>query len=405
MRTHDPARPRASTEPHGSGSDPACPQEHAADAAPVPHPLGSASRRLAGSLALAAGSLLATALLLEAAFRLVGVHVGTVQINRATVRRSDDPRLGFELRPGGVARGEVEYRVNAEGLRGPEATIAKPAGTRRVAVLGDSIAFGYWVAEGDAFPRRLEGMLNDVRAGGPRVEVLNFAVPGYNLDQEIEALRAKALAFSPDLVVVAFCLNDLEGPFSYELGLVQDRAARGRSWPGRAREALLGRSRLLSWIEYRLSELEARRSFVRARNPLGESLGPGEVARQKAALDGKLAVLRSLLASRGIPGVVVVFPTLGARFERYPHGDLHAAVVRSAEEAGLAAVDLLACYSAYSFRDLRVDVVHPSPLGHRVAAHAIRDALCARGWLCPGVPAGPACTAYRASDFPTVRGY
>ena len=61
-------------------------------------------RRLAGSLALAAGSLLATLLLLEAGFRLAGVSVGTVQINRATVRRSDDPRLRFELRPGSAVR-------------------------------------------------------------------------------------------------------------------------------------------------------------------------------------------------------------------------------------------------------------------------------------------------------------
>ena len=52
-------------------------------------------------------------------------------------------------------------------------------------------------------------------------------------------------------------------------------------------------------------------------------------------------------------------------------------------------MDLLDCYSAYDFRDLRVDVVHPSPLGHRVAAHAVRDALCARGWLCLVAPAGP----------------
>ena len=168
---------------------------------------------------------------------------------------------------------------------------------------------------------------------------------------------------------------------------------------------VLGRSLLLSWIEYRLSELEARRSFVRARNPLGGELYAEAVARQRAVLDGKLAVLRSLLDGRGIPGVVVVFPVLGTRFERYPHRELHAAVVQAAEGAGLAAVDLLGCYSAYDFRDLRVDVVHPSPLGHRVAAHAVRDALCTRGWLCTRVPTGPSCTAYRKSDFPTVRGY
>ena len=360
--------------------------------------------RAMGPLALLGASLAVTVLALEGAFRLAGVSVGTVQINRATVRRSENPRLRFELRPGSAVRAEVEYRVNAQGLRGRETTVEKPKGLRRVAVLGDSIAFGYWVAERDGFPSQLEAMLNATGAPG-HVEVLNFGVPGYNLDQEIEALRARGLAFSPDLVVVAFCLNDLEGLFSYELGLVQDRAARKGSWLGRLREGLLGRSLLFSWIEYRLSELEARRGFVRARNPLDGPLYAEAVGKQREALEGKLAVLRSLLGSRGIPGVVVVFPVLGGRFERYPHRELHRAVAVAAEGEGLAAVDLLDCYSAYDFRQLRVDVVHPSPLGHRVAAHAVRDALCARGWLCSVVPVGPGCSAYRPSDFPAVRGY
>ena len=140
---------------------------------------------------------------------------------------------------------------------------------RRVAVLGDSIAFGYWVSDEQGFARQLETLL-ERRAGpaGGRVEVLNFGVPGYNLEQEIEALRAKALAFSPDLVVVLFCLNDLEGLFSYELGLVQERTERRRTLAGQVREWLVARSRLFSWVEYRLTELDARRHFVKAKNPL-----------------------------------------------------------------------------------------------------------------------------------------
>jgi len=358
------------------------------------------------SLALGVASLVLTLFALELAFRLVGVSVGTVQINRATVRRVDDPRLRFDLRPGSVVRSEVEYRINREGLRGPETRVEKPAETARVAVLGDSIAFGYWVAEKDAFPRQLEAMLAETRGAGPPVEVLNFGVPGYNLDQEIERLRTKALEFSPDVVIVVFCLNDLEGIFSYELGLVQDRAERRRSPLGQLREELLGRSVLFSWIEYRLSELQARREFVRAKNPLAGPLYDEAVSEQKAALAGKFAVLEALLRARGIHGLVAVFPVLGGRFERYAHRDLHRAVVEAAEGAGLAAVDLLDCYSAYDFRELRVDVVHPNPMGHRVAAHAIRDALCRHGWLCAdGLTHGPLCTAYRRSDFPTIRGY
>ena len=350
-------------------------------------------------------SVVLTLLVLEVVFRAAHVPVGTVQINRATVRRSDNPRLRFELRPGGVARAEVEYRVNELGLRGPEATTEKTPGVGRVAVLGDSIAFGYWVSDGQGFARQLETLLNDGASTGGRVEVLNFGVPGYNLEQEIEVLRSKALAFSPDLVVVLFCLNDLESLFSYELGLVQERTERGRTTAGLVREWLVARSRFFSWLEYRFTELEARRSFVKAKNPLEGPLYAEAVSQQKRALQGQLAVLRTLLASRGIAGLIVVVPVLGDRFERYPHRELHRAVAEVAEAESLAMLDLLDCFSAYEFRDLRIDVVHPSPLGHRVMAHAVRDALCARGWLCDGVPAGPSCRDYRPSDFPTLRGY
>lgn len=357
------------------------------------------------SLALAAASTALALLVLEAAFRVARVPVGTVQINRATVRRSDNPRLRFELRPGGEARAEVGYQVNQLGLRGPETTLEKPAGVRRVALLGDSIAFGYWVSQEQGFAHQLEALLNDAGAASGRVEVLNFGVPGYNLEQEIEALRARALAFSPDLVVVLFCLNDLEGLFSYELGLVQERSDRRRTLVGRAREWLVASSRLFAWVEYRLTELEARRHFVKAKNPLEGTLFAEALGAQARALRGQLAVLRALVASRGIPGLVVVMPVLGDRFERYPHREVHRAVVEAAEAESLGALDLFDCYSAYPFRDLRVDVVHPSPLGHRVAAHAVRDALCARGWLCDAVPPGPSCRDYSPSDFETMRGF
>jgi lysophospholipase L1-like esterase len=362
-------------------------------------------RGLAARLLLATVSVAAAALALELAFRLAGVPVGTVQINRATVRRSSNPRLLFELRPAGEVRAEVDYRVNELGLRGPETTVEKPAGVRRIAVLGDSIAFGYWVADEQGFARQLEQLLAG-RSGAERVEVLNFGVPGYNLEQELEALRSKALVFEPDLVVVLFCLNDLQGLFSYELGLVQERSERRRTLSGRLREWLVARSRLISWVEYRLTELEARRSFVRAANRLEGRLYAREVGAQQRALAGQLAVLKTIVASHRIPALVVVAPVLSVEFDRYPHRAIHRGVREAVEAESLAALDLFDCFAAYPLAPIRIDVVHPSPLGHRVAAHAVRDALCARGWLCQGgVPEGPTCRDYRPADFPTLKGY
>jgi len=249
-------------------------------------------------------------------------------------------------------------------------------------------------------------MLNEAAGDGPRVEVLNFGVPGYNLAQEIETLRARALAFHPDVVVVAFCLNDLEGLFSYELGLVQDRAMRRRLLLGRLREGVLAHSRLFAWVEYRLAELDARRRFVRVRNPLFGQQYERALEEQKRALSGRFAVLQALLAPRGIEGVVAVFPSLIGSWDSYPHHRLHRAVVEAAEGAGLVAVDLFPCYAGYHYRQVRGDVVHPNPMGHRVAAHALRDALCEHRILCPGpVSGGPTCRDYREEDFPVVRGY
>ena len=54
-------------------------------------------RLLLGTIALVVGSALVTLLVLEVTFRLAHVSVGTVQINRATVRKSANPRLRFEL--------------------------------------------------------------------------------------------------------------------------------------------------------------------------------------------------------------------------------------------------------------------------------------------------------------------
>jgi len=358
------------------------------------------------SLALLCGAVLVTLAALEAAIRLARVPVGTVQINRATVRRSPNPRLRFELRPRAVAAAEVDYHINAAGLRGPEVGEVKPPGVRRVAVLGDSIAFGYWVAEEDSFARQLERLLNPGRPAGSRVEVLNFGVPGYNLEQELEVLRARVPAFAPDVVVVALCLNDLESAFSYEYGLTVDRSARRESWAGRLADVLLQRSRLFAWIEYRLAERAARRAFVRTRNPTPGALYAEAVSQQRAALQAGFGTLAALLRDAGaVPGLVAVFPTFGERFDRYPHRELHRAALDAARAAGLAAVDLFDCFAAYDFRAARVDVVHPSPLGHRVAAHGIVDALCASGLLCPPSRPAGACTGYRPGDFAVVRGY
>jgi len=355
--------------------------------------------RALASVLLSLVSILAFLGAAEVSARVAKVSVGTVQINRGVVRGSADPRLGFELRPDSFVASEVDYRINRDGFRGP-ALQAKREGVRRLAVFGDSIVFGYWVAEGDAFPAQLGALL------GPRVESLNLGVPGYNLDQEVENLRNRVDALRPDFVLFGFCLNDLEGLLSFEYGLTQARQE-ARSGPRRVLESFLSFSRFAAWIEYRLTERDARESFSKARNPLGGELYDATPEVLDAHLDASFNALAAIVEPRGIPAAVAIFPVLGNRFENYPYKDLHARIARAAERAGLLPIDLLPCFSSYAFRDVRVDVVHPNPMGHRIAAHAAVDRLFPL--LVPGEKKNAAldrpCSAYRAEEFASVRGY
>src|SRR5262249_17949105 len=130
------------------------------------------------------------------------------------------------------------------------------------------------------------------------------------------------------------------------------------------------------------------------------------IANAKQALLVRFGTLHQLLAARHISALVAVFPTLGNAFSSYPYGELHAAIVDAARRSGLGAVDLLGCFAAYDPLDVRVDLAHPNPMGHRIAAHAIRDELCAERLLCEKSPAlAIPCTGYRKQDFPHVRGY
>lgn len=120
-----------------------------------------------------------------------------------------DGRL-YQHRPGlAVDLGSFRLRTNALGLRGPELARPKPAGVFRIVVLGDSVAFGWGVDEEVTFVRRLETEWN---AAHPqhRIEVCNTAVPMYDTNQELAALREVGLALQPDLVLLVYVVNDIE---------------------------------------------------------------------------------------------------------------------------------------------------------------------------------------------------
>ena len=86
----------------------------------------------------------------------------------------------------------------------------KPAGVKRVLAIGDSFTWGAKLGDDETFPAQLERMLNAKPIPGvEKVEVLNAGIVSSTISNSYESLLNYDLQFSPDVVVVTFCDNDI----------------------------------------------------------------------------------------------------------------------------------------------------------------------------------------------------
>lgn len=120
-----------------------------------------------------------------------------------------DPLTGSALRPGmegwQLDEGRAYVKISAQGLRDRQHAVQKPAGTYRIAVLGDSYAEAMQVDVERAFwallPKKLEAC---GFAGGKQVETINFGVSGFGTGHELLTLRERVWPYAPDMVLLAF---------------------------------------------------------------------------------------------------------------------------------------------------------------------------------------------------------
>ena len=300
---------------------------------------------------------------------------------------------GWRGRPGAVApMGDGRVTLNAMGYRGREGRVPKEPGQTRVVVLGDSIAFGYGVADEQAFPQVLDGRDNGL-------EVVNLGVEGYGPGQELLVLRREGLSAGPDVVVLAVCLRndfvDAVLPVALYDGvtprprfrlvgssLVFDQGAMPRSRVHHAVQWLSDESHLFN----RLKALVPRREGAEDagwRHRKQEVLREADYAfRLTFAL---VMEMEKICRERGIRFLVATFPNglgYGIRpelAERF-HGSLAA--------EGVAVVDMGARFRALGQRApaLAIDSTgHLGPRGHALAGEILEREIRER-FLAPARP-------------------
>lgn len=110
-----------------------------------------------------------------------------------------DELLGWKLRPN---YGVDMNSVNADGLRANrEYSLTPDDNVLRIAVFGDSFTMGAEVTTIETWAYLLE---QNLIANGINVEVLNFGVPGYGMDQAYLMWQLAGKQYSPDIVIFGF---------------------------------------------------------------------------------------------------------------------------------------------------------------------------------------------------------
>src|SRR5262249_55266845 len=120
-----------------------------------------------------------------------------------------DPITGLGLRPNTSGwyrkEGQAYVSTNSQGLHDRERPLAKPPGTYRVVVLGDSYPEALQVDVNKTFWRLLEEQLQACAfRSAKHVDVINLGVSGFGTGQPLSMLQTRGLAYQPDFVILAF---------------------------------------------------------------------------------------------------------------------------------------------------------------------------------------------------------
>lgn len=282
------------------------------------------------------------------------------------------PDLLYENRPSasGVIYDKM-VKVNSAGLRDTEVSLNKPVGTYRVAVLGDSVVFGYGAEQKSVLSEVLENKLNE---RGIRTEVMNFGVPGYSTKQEIVQLEHKVLNYKPDLVIIAQHPNDIYGTGVTSLT------------PSRILKFMAEHSKLLGCFN-RDGQLISGKSVLGGNKPSGTF---PEVYAENSETWGSYGVLFDAIGNisrkEQIPIIIATLPEFKDLNEKYEYGYIHEKVGARAEQAGLKVIKMHPPVISYeenflNYRAFPDDMDHPNAKGHAKLAEIIYNNLIDNGLL------------------------
>lgn len=291
--------------------------------------------------------------------RIKPQHVRTTHPLGLIIEPSPFPSIVYQLRPNlALPFGNRALRTNRIGLRDSyDYPVERIPHSVRIVGLGDSGMFGWDVDQDGDYLAVMERILQ-ARQDGITYEALNFAVPGYNSQLEVETLKHRALAYDPDIVVVGWCENDGQLPFFL---LEQEDFSR----------------RDLSFLHMLLTRRDDFRQIASGTKikdlrtvDRGKVSADVLIGTEAEGLRRVFTELKALSQQHGFQ--VLVFGPLGQGIEELLH------------TVGLPTYNTRRRINMDDYpKEWAIHFMHPRPEGHQVLGERLAAELLDRGWLTP----------------------
>lgn len=273
---------------------------------------------------------------------------------------SDNPAISYELITNITQQAyRSMVKTNALGFRSEEIDPSRPL----VAVLGDSITFGYGVENEETIAAQLEKQL-------PEYQFLNAGVPGYHLGQETAAYKEKIAPLNPEAVILVFYLNDMAATTGW---LDQDKVLRAAGDDPHDRPALrcnpatTGTLAMIPgkcWLDRHSAIYVAVKKFVSMRGSREALLEDRIRSREHPEKDNITLEQIDAYAMQLAAFTKELAPETKRFFVLWPDRELHATsrpkIEKIAQEHGFTVIDLYDTFGNGA-KTLSWDSVHPHP--------------------------------------------
>jgi lysophospholipase L1-like esterase len=255
----------------------------------------------------------------------------------------------------------IHIKTNSMGYRDSEFNIEKDPSTLRIALLGDSFAFGYGVRKKDCVADRIEEIMGEITR--KNVEVYNFSVLGYSTVEEAILLEYRVLKYHPDIVIVNFCINDPE----YRGVLDDIQSDLYKVFP-----VLRRYSSLFYIFGSRFDSVIPRKKTIDMFRAVYRDEDQRWIECEKS-----LQKMGHIALKNNIPIYLFFHPLMYGLQGNYLFKDIHRKVIETASRYGLKAYDLLDIFKGRDEYSLWVHPqdMHPNEIAHEIIAEYMTSVI------------------------------